>query len=503
MLYLSCFSQDVLDLLTRPTTPEGMGSIFLAPADQGVSSPAAPQGAGSRPATPEGMGSDFQAPPTSTFQAPPTSASQAPPTVRVRAPVGPSRPAASLLAQTVIQRAPSQIPARGAGTPVVSAPEVDLRQGVPPVRLPPLGRAVSVRAPTPGGYTSHVVLQTRIAQLGAQVRRQQEEYDELLARLPQGATPGGGPNQPAGVETALVENGEAAPGRNGNHDDVGSGDENASLVSNASGRSVNFPPDERIQQIIPADERVETEVSLVQRSIDSQGEEQSGPDPLRSDPVVAPVVGFQERDVLESNEQEQRRLPEIPNVRDLLTEASPSRVRALTLRDETVVLAESEMHLSEVVDGSLLGSRDVPVAEESPDSSYRAVGKSLLGSGIQSSTPVIPGTFLRSRMGADELGVTPVTVEKTRLGQSQRVTQPVSAAAARVGKRNSFERERLQAERRVADERVRLQAEDRNARVAARGLPKEDLPREVLRYSRVEASTDDSDNAGEGTPPLS
>ena len=93
-----------------------------------------------------------------------------------------------------------------------------------------------------------------------------------------------------------------------------------------------------------------------------------------------------------------------------------------------------------------------------------------------------------------ELSTVRVTVEDLQ--------QRLAAAAERV--RAAEEQERSLNERwRDAEERVRLQAEDRNARVAARRLPRGDIPREVLRCSRVEASTDDSDNAGEGTPPNS
>ena len=103
-------------------------------------------------------------------------------------------------------------------------------------------------------------------------------------------------------------------------------------------------------------------------------------------------------------------------------------------------------------------------------------------------------------MGSEDLGVTPVVVEESRVEQSQRVTRSVPVVAGHVGRRNSLERERLQSQRREAVERLRLQAENRNARFAARRLPK-DLPGEVLQYSHVEVSTDDSDNGGGGISP--
>ena len=499
-------------MLSRAVTPEGRGPMFPAPVGRGApagSHPAPPGGSGSRPVTPEGVGPRPTTPEgmDSVFQGPPVS--------KVRMPVGSFRPnLPSRPAPTLVQRASSQVPVRRVEAPVVPVTTSGPRQDAPPVRPPSSGQAVSVTASGAGEYTNNLLLQTRIAQLNRKGREQQEEnrkleeeYRTLVARLPQEVTSEGGPNQPDGVETAAPGDGVAVPNGDDVHDGADSGDDAASLASNFSQRgqrgsslSVSFAPDEGIEQIIPPGARVETEVSFVPGSGDgSQEGEQSGPDPLQSDlVVVSNAAELQGGDVLGPGRHEQRRFPGIPNLRELMTEASPSRVRALTLRDETVALAESEMFPSEVVDRSLLGSRDVPVADESPDSSYRAVGMSLLGSGIQSSTPVIPGTVLRGRMEADGLGVTPVTVEKVRVEQSRRVAPTASVPASRDGRRNLSERERLQAERRDAEERVRLQAERRNARVAARNLP-----REVLHYSHVEASTDDSDNVGEGTPPRS
>ena len=403
---------------SHPAPPEGTGSR-----------PVTPEGVGPRPTTPEGMGSVFQGPPAS----------------RVRMPVGsfrptlPPRPAASLPAPTMLQRAPSQVPVRRVEVPVVPVTTSGPRQDAPSVRPPLSGRAVSVTAPGAGEYTNNLLLQTRIAQLNRKVRHQQEEYKKLVARLPQGVASEGGPNQPDGVETATLGDGVAAPNGDDVHDGADSGDDSASLASNVSRRSqrgsslsVNFAPDERIEQIIPPGEQVETEVSFVPGSGDgSQEGEQSGPDPLQSDPVVvSDAAELQERDDLGPSRRERRRFPAIPNVRALLTEASPSRVRALTLRDETVALIESEMFPSGVEDRS----HEVPLADESPDSSYRAVGMSLSGPGIQSSTPVISGTVLRGQMESEDLGVTPVVVERSRVEQSRRVVQSAPVAASQVGR---------------------------------------------------------------------
>ena len=497
-------------MLSRPVTPEGMGSMFPASAGRGApagSHPAPPGGSGSRPVTPEGVGPRPTTPEgmDSVFQGPPVS--------KVRMPVGSFRPnLPSRPAPTLLQRAPSQVPVRRVEAPAVSVITSSLRQNGPSVRPPAAEQAVSVSASGTGEFTGNILLQTRIAQLNRKGREQQEEYRKLeeeyrklVARLPQEVTSEGGPNQPDGVETAAPGDGVAVPNGDDVHDGADSGDDAASLASNFSRRgqrgsslSVSFAPDEGIEQIIPPGARVETEVSFVPGSGDgSQEGEQSGPDPLQSDPVVVSnAAELHGGDVLGPGRHEQRRFPGIPNLRELMTEASPSRVRALTLRDETVALAESEMFPSGAVDRS----HEVPLANESPDSSYRAVGVSLSGPGIQSSTPVIPGTVLRGQMGSEDLGVTPVVVEESRVEQSQRVARSVPVAAGHVGRRNSLERERLQSQRREAVERLRLQAENRNARFAARRLPK-DLPGEVLQYSHVEVSTDDSDNGGGGTSP--
>ena len=507
-------------MLSRPVTPEGMGSMFPASAGRGApagSHPAPPEGTGSRPVTPEGVG------PRPTTPEGMGSVFQGPPVLKVRMPVGSFRPnLPSRPAPTLLQRAPSQASERRAEAPVVSVATLGQRQGAPTnsgprqgapsVRPSSSGQAVSVTASGAGDYTNNLVLKTRIAQLSRKGKEQQEEYRKLeeeyrklVARLPHGVTSEGGPNQPDGVETAAPGDGVAVPNGDDVHDGADSGDDAASLASNFSRRgqrgsslSVSFAPDEGIEQIIPPGARVETEVSFVPGSGDgSQEGEQSGPDPLQSDPVVVSnAAELQGGDVLGPGRHEQRRFPGIPNLRELMTEASPSRVRALTLRDETVALAESEMFPSGAVDRS----HEVPLANESPDSSYRAVGVSLSGPGIQSSTPVIPGTVLRGQMGSEDLGVTPVIVEESRVEQSQRVARSVPVAAGHVGRRNSLERERLQSQRREAVERLRLQAENRNARFAARRLPK-DLPGEVLQYSHVEVSTDDSDNGGGGTSP--